>query len=111
MDLYIKLWTAWVAFREQSVGTAHIQLKERHDAFKPFNPDTRVAAELSAVMRFFGYGRRSGSEFERYLSRGAVAFDHLHAAMSAYISKYPDDAREVISLAKYIGPSFNIPGT
>jgi hypothetical protein len=108
LDLYIKLWTAWVAFRKESVRATHIQLKERHDAFKPFNPDPRVAAELSAVMRFFGYGRWSGSEFERYVSRGSAAFDNLHAAMTACISKYPDDAREVIALSRYTGPPFNI---
>jgi hypothetical protein len=108
LDLYIKFRTAWVAFREQATGPAHVQLKERHDAFKPFNPDPRVAAELSAVMRFLGYGRWSGSEFERYVSRGSIAFDDLHASISAYVSKYPDDAREVISLSRYSGPPFNI---
>ena len=109
LDLYIRFWTAWVAFREQAVGTTHVQLKERHDAFKPYNPDARIAAELSAVMRFLGYGRWSGLEFERYVSRGDAAFDHLRAAMSAYISKYPDDAREVISRSKYTGPPFDLP--
>ncbi|MGE5836606.1 MAG: hypothetical protein ACM4AI_19185 [Acidobacteriota bacterium] len=108
LDLYIKFRTAWVAFREQATAPTHIQLKERHDAFKSFNPDPRIAVELSAVMRFLGYGRWSGSEFERYVSRGGVAFDNLHAAMTAYISRYPDDAREVISQSRYTGPPFNI---
>jgi hypothetical protein len=109
LDLYIKFWTAWVAFRQESAGATQIRLKERYEAFKPFNPDSRVAAELSAVMRFLGYGRWYGPEFERYVSRGSAAFDQLHAAITAQISKYPDDAREVISLSKYTGPPFKIP--
>jgi hypothetical protein len=109
LDLYIKFWTAWVAFRQGPVAATHGQLKERYEAFKPFNPDSRVAAELSAVMRFLGYGRWSGSEFARYVSRGIVAFDQLHAAITAQISRYPDDAREVISQSRYTGPSFDIP--
>lgn len=106
LDLYIKFWTAWVAFTRESDRATHAQLKERHDAFKSFNPDPRIAAELSAVMRFLGYGRWSGSEFERYVSRGSVAIDNLHAAISAYVSRYPDDAREVIALSRYTGPAF-----
>ena len=109
LDLYIKFWSAWVAFRQEPVGKTQIQLKERYDAFKPFNPESGVAAELSAVMRFLGYGRWSGSEFERYVSRGSGAFDQLHGAMTTQISKYPNDAREVISQSRYTGPPFDLP--
>jgi hypothetical protein len=109
LDLYIKFWTAWVAFRQDPVGKTQIQLKERYEAFKPFNPDSAVGAELSAVMRFLGYGRWSGTEFERYISRGSMAFDQLHGAMTTQIGRYPNDARDVISQSRYTGPPFDLP--
>ena len=109
LDLYIKLWTAWVAFRQEPAGKTQIQLKERFEAFKSFNPDSNVAAELSAVLRFLGYGRWSGSEFDRYVSRGSAAFDQLHGAMTIQIARYPSDAREVIAQSRYTGPPFAIP--